>query len=672
MKRELAASVLGICVLMVSVSRAGEIGFLEEFSLAEDREAALAQLIPGTPEYYYYHSLHYQNTGRLDEVDRMLELWIKRYNRTQQVQEIENRQSLLRYAQNPRASLEFLRQRLGLSFDHQRQMPGEKPRLPTSLDPGLISRETLTRRALELHSGTLDGFEDRALDWTLGLELTPDRRRHLLSRLQRPDHANLPRLVVADLDYRGSGGFGSLEIHLQLLLPQLEECLRLKPDLLNQTNFVNAYLPKLWPDPDVDWRLDPEAREAFLRRLWAFVSRLAAAHNSLKAHVLYHWLAHDRARGQYDKDRFMTYLRLPRNAPYVSSDYMKSGDHRRYAANLSADYEPQTILPPVRDDEPLVRSYFEHFFLKEETYAPYAVYVEDGYLKRRFAETKILAGLGDMERWYSMLPPQEYQALKDRVDLDFAYTSKSVYDLDEQIALDVAIKNVPTLMVKVFEVNALNYYREHQREVDTAIDLDGLVANYEKSYDYAEPPLRRVMRHFEFPQLEGRGTYVVELIGNGKSSRALVRRGKLRFLVRDGIAGHVFTVLDEAGRKQREAGLWLGGHEYRADQDGVIAVPYSTQPGHRPIILTSGEFASLDFFQHEAEQYRLEAGIHVEREALVQRQKATVIVRPSLAVNGAPVSLSVLEDVRLVVTSQDQEGIRTTKEIVDFDLRQDR
>ena len=33
--------------------------------------------------------------------------------------------------------------------------------------------------------------------------------------------------------------------------------------------------------------------------------------------------------------------------------------------------------------------------------------------------------------------------------------------------------------MKVFEINTQNFYRAHQREVDTDINLDGLVANAE-------------------------------------------------------------------------------------------------------------------------------------------------------------------------------------------------
>ena len=62
---------------------------------------------------------------------------------------------------------------------------------------------------------------------------------------------------------------------------------------------------------------------------------------------------------------------------------------------------------------------------------------------------------------------------------------------DEPVRLDLFVKNVPNLLVKVFEVNTFNFYRTQQREVDTDINLDGLVPNAEETHAYAEPPLRR-------------------------------------------------------------------------------------------------------------------------------------------------------------------------------------
>lgn len=664
-------SCLIFAMLLCPAAMAADVGFWEEFALADNREEALKQLIPGTKDYYYYHCLHYQNEGQYDKVDQLLKSWIKRYNRTDRVREIENRQALLRYEQQPGRTLEYLRQRLGLHFSHQRESVS-KPNLPTALDPNRISRATLTKRAMDLHSRTTDGFEDRALEWASTLELSPERRRHLLGRLRRPDIPNLPKLVVDDLNHRDSRGFGSMEIHKLLLLDQLEECLTLKPELRNETLFVQVYLTKLHPNPDVDWERDAPAREAYLERLWTFVSTLNPAHNSLKAHVLYHRLRHDRKLGVYDAERLLTYLKLPRNVPYANSAYINHKDRRDYKANLSQDYRQFTLFPPVGNDESLVRAYLMHFFVKADSYKPYDTYLRDTYLKPVFAETKIVNGLGDMERWYSWMSPSQYQALKDRIDIDFAPTNKERFAPDDPVSLDLFVKNVKSLIVKVYEINTINYFRENQRRLDTDINLDGLVPNWEFVHEYKEPPLRRMKRHFDFDMLKKRGAYVVEFIGNGKSSRALIVKGRLRFLMRRSVAGHVFTVLDEKNQHLKDARIWLAGQEYSADKEGLIAVPYSNKPGAQAIVLSHGDFASLDRFDHEAENYQLTAGIHVDREALLRRQTAEVMVRPALYLNGELVTLSVLEQVKLAITSVDREGVSSTKEVRDFKLFEDR
>ena len=42
--------------VLPSSATAGDIGFVEDFALAKDRAAALKQLIPGTEDYYFYHT----------------------------------------------------------------------------------------------------------------------------------------------------------------------------------------------------------------------------------------------------------------------------------------------------------------------------------------------------------------------------------------------------------------------------------------------------------------------------------------------------------------------------------------------------------------------------------------------------------------------------------------
>jgi hypothetical protein len=134
------------------------------------------------------------------------------------------------------------------------------------------------------------------------------------------------------------------------------------------------------------------------------------------------------------------------------------------------------------------------------------------------------------------------------------------------------VKNVNTLIVKVFEINTANYYRGANTEINTDINLDGLTPNWEYTYTYNEAPVRRVRRQFEFAELTRRGVYVIDFIGNGRSSRALIRKGKLRYVMRNSTAGLIFNVLDENNQRLTNTEIQLGGQRYTADKDGEIAV----------------------------------------------------------------------------------------------------
>jgi hypothetical protein len=658
-------------IAMPAAAQATPIGFAETWALATDRGKALEQLIPGTPDYYYYYCRLHQDTGAFDKVEPLLRAWIQRHGRRARVEQIENRQALLTFDKDPAKTLAFLQQRLGLRFDHQRQMSGAKQNLPTRLDPALVSSAAFRRRAMQRHPRTVAGFRESAFESLLAGDLSDDLLMSLLGRLQRPDVANLPALIVRNLRHRRSQGFGSLPIHKRLLLAQLEECVRLRPPLLKERNFIDVYLRRLRPGADVRWQRDAKAREAYLERLHAFASRLAPAQNSLKAYALHHRLRHDLAAGKPNKARLMAYLRLPRTSAYVNPDFLRR--HRRSGEVVDSNRGFPCGFPPIGNDEKLVRTYLMHFFASEDSFQSYTDVVRVEYLRRTFAETKILKGVGDMERWYSMLDdPSYYEALKERVEIEFAVTQRKYFGANEAVSIDVDVKNVQKLLVKVFEINTLNYYQNERREVDASINLDGLVANHETTNEYTDSPLRRVRRRFDLGAVSRPGVYVVELIGNGLSSRAVIHKGRLQFTERLGAAGHVFIVRDGAGKKLPDAVIWFGGKNYVAGKNGEIGLPYSTSPGQRTMILRHGELSSLARFRHSAESYRLVAGIHLDRESLLSRRRARILIRPTLQLNGRSISLDVLEDAVLTIRSRDRDGVESSLEVRDMKLFADK
>ncbi|HWN69194.1 MAG TPA: hypothetical protein VNM90_16255, partial [Haliangium sp.] len=139
---------------------------LEAFALAENREAALAQLVPGTKEYYYFHCLHYQHTGDLAKSYQFLERWIERHGRSSAARAISHRQTLLSWGHDPQGCADYLRQVLGLRFDHARELAAEQRALPTQIDPQRLARAALMQQALDEHRD-LAGFTDAALDWLM-------------------------------------------------------------------------------------------------------------------------------------------------------------------------------------------------------------------------------------------------------------------------------------------------------------------------------------------------------------------------------------------------------------------------------------------------------------------------------------------------------------------------
>ncbi|PRQ04207.1 hypothetical protein ENSA5_09910 [Enhygromyxa salina] len=632
---------------------------LEALALASDREAALATLIPGTEDYYFHHCLEHQLRGELDEVEALLDAWVKRHDETARVREIRDRQALLSYERDPAQTLEHIRRRLNLTFDHQRETEDARSELPTRLDPAQIGREAFLVDALGRHDN-LDGFTDRALDWLteskqIAGSLT--RLRALLSRLRRPDYPSLVALVLRELDDKHSRGFGGLPIHSLLTLAQLNALATARPALVSERRFVEVLLSRLKPGPDVDLDAEPARMDAHLDTLWAFVEPLAETFNSLKLHVLYHRLDFDRRRGVYDRARFDRYIRLPRQAAYMASDYRRA--HQRALARFGQDYVAATGLAPVAGDDALMRDYLGQIFADPsvDDYDAYRPFLDGDYLRRVFAETKILAGVGDQERWYSLLDsPSYYGELEDRVDIELAPDNPRYVGANEPVELRVDLKKVPALVVKVFEINTLAYFQTHGRELDTSVDLDGLVANHERVIEYDEPALRRVRRSLKFESLTEPGTYVIELIGGGKSSRALVRKGGLRFVERLSAAGHVLTILNEDDELVPEASVWFGGREYPANERAEVRIPYSAAGSTSKILLRHGRASSIASLRVEAERYQLRAGVHVEREQLIAGQTADLVIRATLSVNGLPAAPSLLSAPQLVITSSDRHG----------------
>ncbi len=69
------------------------------------------------------------------------------------------------------------------------------------------------------------------------------------------------------------------------------------------------------------------------------------------------------------------------------------------------------------------------------------------------------------------------------------------------------------------------------------------------------------------------------------------------------------------------------------------------------------DYACLDYFSHQGESYSLAVGFVLDREQLIKDSNAQLLVRAALYLNNQPVPVTILEEVTLLVSTQDKVAI---------------
>src|SRR5262249_54295329 len=163
------------------------------------------------------------------------------------------------------------------------------------------------------------------------------------------------------------------------------------------------------------------------------------------------------------------------NAAYVNPKYLQDGNVARGMVDVNRQIEGLPVpIPPIRNDDALVRDYFLHILVNEESFDAYTSLVRDTWLKPVFAEAKIVNGVGDPEKWASLLTPAAFAALKDRTDVEFSPANKPDHAPGDAVSIDVFVKNAPKVIVKIYEINTLSYFLTQRRQLNTDLNLDGL------------------------------------------------------------------------------------------------------------------------------------------------------------------------------------------------------
>lgn len=432
------------------------------------REEALKELAPSSEDFYYFTCLHYQLKGDKAAFHKTLNDWVRARNGrwNNRMKEMRRRQALLDFETRPQTTWDFLtKTEPAAFFNHRPRVQKANNNAPSAVKDSFYNVSAYLTEARR--NGFVSGFTDSGIEFVLSQKLSPRERRNALNRLTRADIDGLVDLIADDLAWNDLNGrmtvFGGMRIHGLLSLDQLNALLKKKPMLLDNDRFVAEVLIRMRPNEETDLANDLNAAQAYYQSLYEWVSKLPSKHASLKASVLYSLLDVNRKLGQYDEKLFLEYLSYPRRVHYVEHKLRDDWNRRRvHQVNFNYGGAHGFQIPRIGNEQPLVMDYLAKLLIdKEGVPAEYARLFYRPWLDSTFARIKILAGKDPDGRWARKLSAGEFKALKDRVDVDFVIQNPRQFYPGDAVKLDVDVKNVPQLLVKVYEIQTFNYYKNY-------------------------------------------------------------------------------------------------------------------------------------------------------------------------------------------------------------------
>lgn len=648
-----------------SNASAVDLDWLERFAIGNDRAAVLKELIPDSEDYYRFHTLHYQTTGQLDAAEQMLNRWMedKRFAHTAYATAFRDRQMLLTFNNNPARTYEYMRSRLQIELNHAPPISNEVRRFPDIVSPELFLFDNLVRQAIRngatLSQESIKYVGDQVL-------ASPNKTFEgatawwVLERLTDYNYKNLAKLVAEEIQGRAEDAkrFGDQEAHRHLTLDELMLLRKAIPQIANDGELVTEVLLRLVPPVNSDLELNPNLKKEYLQRVVQFASTLPESYNGLKASALYHLLDFNLQSDIFDKELFIAYLKTPRHSPLFDS---KKSNVHVHDNPIRAEIQNQTALVQVPDDTPLIRTHLEYFLKDAANTNEFATLIHPDYLNDIYAETKLLYGADDSQRYFNMLSATRQREVKDRIELQLCRFNDKYSPADKPAKLLLDVKAVDKLIVRTYKINTSSYYRNYQTIVNLDVDLDGLTPSKEATYQYNSPSQVRHREQIMLPEIEGRGVWIVDLLGGGLRCRAVVRRGDLHAVFNTFDDGHTLTVLDENNARVANASVRVGSRELTADNEGRVVIPFVENAQRTIAILSDGVLSAPFAFDHKSENYSLDASMILPREGLQSGRMAKLLIRPQLRNDQRTISVTHIAKGTITITAKDFRGIETRR-----------
>ena len=360
------------------------------------------------------------------------------------------------------------------------------------------------------------------------------------------------------------------------------------------------------------------------------------------------------ARNCFELDTFIEYIKLPlKNSSYMYNISKNSKKKIEEYWNILREEELED-KPFIKNEQKIIEGHLKHFYLKEKVeFNKFSQYFNENYIKKFYAKMQFYLG-SEVPTKDNILNRSEIDNLMKEIILNICDYNKESFKINDDIELILEIKNIQSLYINIYEINTENYYYQNKTDFDNNISLEGITPTFEEKLTFKEKPQLLLEKKISLSKIpKKRGLFVVEFIGNGHVSRAVIQRGNLKCIHKNTVNGKVLYILDEENKilKGDKAGLWIDNVWYPSIKDtGAILIPYSVRGN--VFILKYEDFCCLEKdIDIPKEYYDFDGEFIINEESFIMGNLAKILVRPYLYVCDEICPLENLKDIKLTINT---------------------
>mgnify|MGYP000252278165 FL=1 len=678
-----------------------KISMLERYILAEDKQAFFDTLVFNSDTYLYMKLNDEINKGKdprehlqgplatyFDDVENSLKLEIlfkDLANKIPVEKDEEKRKQLIE-----RFNKEFLT----LGFFHNKPAEVKKSEGITStndvtysnsIKPEDFAKWTLTQSFQRYfdtpanQTPNIGQFKKSSYAYFDLAKLLEKNQTHFLQVLRELPHylniTNLADIIQAyqkkrQKDYPGSAFQLPAQVFTKMTLEQMESLEKKIPELLKDYNFVSNLYSKKFEGANREGPVTE--RLAKLKTIIEWCQRLPSEHNGLEHDVTKEAVSLALANKIFDQDLYNRVLNKPASVGYYLSE-SKREELKKWVMNSGNWTSIHNFKRGMwLSDEDILKEYLTEAF-KTRDYKEFISTYREDWLKKIYYTCKLQQG-DKPSNITEVFTEIELNNLRDKKELFVLPETKLQFKEGDQAKVVLQMKNIKDLRVSIYEIDTFSYYKKLGQKLNPKMSLAGVIPSWTFKTEFSHPPIVQFKESFVLDQITKakRGVFFVEFVGDGLSTRAMIRKGNLNLVRDSGNEAHLFYILDENNAicKGKEAKLHFNQQVYEADADGKITVPYMNQTISTSAIISFENYSEICTLNLERTDIVFDAALIFNEEMIESGKTAQFIIQPKLFAFNRLISINQFKDAKIIVWSKNLQDVRHSKIIEDVKFQE--